>query len=293
MHAVPARLEPRGGSRARSLSAGRARVVTLFCSDIDGTLLNAERTLSARTVAAIRAVIEAGHLFVLCSSRMPASMEILERLYGGTDVPLIAYNGGLVLRRDRSVALDVRIPAEDARHVQVACERLGLHASHFAGDEWHAWGPDKWSARETMVTGVAPGPLNAHEYVASGRVDVAPPHKVMAMGEPAAIDALAADLAERSAIVTYRSKDTYLEIASAACSKGEGLRAVAGALGIDLADTCYFGDNFNDLSAFAVAGTAVAVAGARPEVLAAATVVTEAHVADGVAQYLEQWLAGV
>ena len=46
--------------------------MTLFCCDIDGTLLNSHRTLSERTIAAIRAVREAGHSFVLCSSRMPA-----------------------------------------------------------------------------------------------------------------------------------------------------------------------------------------------------------------------------
>ena len=75
--------------------------MTLFCSDVDGTLLDHRRTLSSRTVAAIRAVREAGHTFVLCSSRMPASLEGLERLCGVEPTPLIAYNGGLVLRADR------------------------------------------------------------------------------------------------------------------------------------------------------------------------------------------------
>ena len=70
--------------------------------------------------------------------------------------------------------------------------------------------------------------------------------------------------------MTYRSKPTYLEIASSACSKGDGLRALAVELGVDLADTVFFGDNHNDVSAFEVAGTAVAVANAVDPALDAA-----------------------
>jgi hypothetical protein len=265
--------------------------MTLFCSDVDGTLLDHRRTLSSRTVAAIRAVREAGHAFVLCSSRMPASLEGLERLCGVEPTPLIAYNGGLVLRADRAVVTDVAITPEDAREAYAVCDRLGLHASFFVGDDWYAWGPDEWTEREATITAVDPSPESAHDYVSSGRVDTHPPHKVMAMGDPALVDELEAALAGREGLVTYRSKPTYLEIANAACSKGDGLRALAGELGIDVADTVFFGDNHNDVSAFAVAGTAVAVSNAVEPALDAATVVTGHHREDGVAAYLEDWLA--
>ncbi|KRF48989.1 hypothetical protein ASH01_04900 [Terrabacter sp. Soil811] len=265
--------------------------MTLFCSDVDGTLLDHRRTLSSRTVAAIRAVREAGHTFVLCSSRMPASLEGLERLCGVEPTPLIAYNGGLVLRADRSVVTDVAITPADARATYAVCERLALHASFFAGDDWYAWGPDEWTEREATITAVDPSPESAHDYVSSGRVDVQPPHKVMAMGVPALVDELEAALTGRAGLVTYRSKATYLEIANAACSKGDGLRALADELGVDVSDTVFFGDNHNDVSAFAVAGTAVAVANAVDPALDAATVVTGHHREDGVAAYLEDWLA--
>jgi len=265
--------------------------MTLFCSDVDGTLLDHRRTLSSRTVAAIRAVREAGHTFVLCSSRMPASLEGLERLCGVEPTPLIAYNGGLVLRADRSVVTDVAITPADARATYAVCERLALHASFFAGDDWYAWGPDEWTEREATITAVDPSPESAHDYVSSGRVDVQPPHKVMAMGDPALVDELEAALTGRAGLVNYRSKATYLEIANAACSKGDGLRALADELGVDVSDTVFFGDNHNDVSAFAVAGTAVAVANAVDPALDAATVVTGHHREDGVAAYLEDWLA--
>ncbi len=265
--------------------------MTLFCSDVDGTLLNRERTLSARTIAAIRAVREAGHTFVFCSSRMPDSLEGLERLAGVPPAPLIAYNGGLVLRPDGSVVADVPIDAGDARLIYDECARRDLHASFFAGSAWYAWGSDEWTDREASITAVPPSPESAHDYAAAGRIETEPPHKVMLMGDPDRIDELEQVLAARRAVVTYRSKTTYLEIANAGCTKGEGLRAVAAEQGVDLADVVFFGDNYNDLPAFAVVGTAVAVANAREPVLAAATVVTGRHHDDGVAAYLEDWLA--
>lgn len=267
--------------------------MALFCSDVDGTLLDHRRTLSDRTVAAIRAVRSAGHTFVLCSSRMPASLEGLERLCGVEPTPLIAYNGGLVLRADRSVVTDVPIAPDDAREAYAVCSRLGLHASFFAGNDWYAWGPDEWTSREATITAVDPSAESAHDYVAHGWVDRRPPHKVMAMGDPALVDELETALAGRAGMVTYRSKPTYLEIANAGCSKGDGLQALAGELGVDLADTVFFGDNHNDVSAFAVAGTAVAVANAVDPALEAATVVTAHHREDGVAEYLETWLASL
>ncbi|MFM6848225.1 MAG: HAD hydrolase family protein, partial [Terrabacter sp.] len=184
----------------------------------------------------------------------------------------------------------VAIAPDDARAAYAVCSRLGLHASFFAGDDWYAWGPDEWTEREATITAVDPSELSAHEYVGSDRVDAQPPHKVMAMGDPALVDELEAALAGLPGVVAYRSKPTYLEIASSACSKGDGLASLAAELGLDLADTVFFGDNHNDVSAFAVAGTAVAVANAVDPALEAASVVTSHHREDGVAEYLEAWL---
>jgi Cof subfamily protein (haloacid dehalogenase superfamily) len=264
--------------------------VTLFCSDIDGTLLGVERTLSDRTIRAIKMITDAGHTFVLCSSRMPASMEQLERLYGGSDSPLIAYNGGVVRTADRRVVLDVPIAPADARLIFEASRALNLHASFYSGDDWFAWADDRWAAREMSNTAVSPHPDSAAEYYGSDRISTTPPHKVMCMGDPDAIDEMEIRLAGISSLVTYRSKDTYLEIASASCSKGDGLRMVALQLGVDLDECYFFGDNYNDLPAFGVVGTSVAVANAKPAVLDAASVITASNHNDGVALFLEEWM---
>jgi Cof subfamily protein (haloacid dehalogenase superfamily) len=265
--------------------------MAVFCSDIDGTLLNAERTLSPRTISAVRNLISEGHTFVLCSSRMPTSMRILEALYEGGDVPLIAYNGGIVLRGDASVALDVPVLPADAADIYETCATLELHASFYSGEEWYSWADDKWTAREVNNTGVSPNPELASQYYNSGQIETTPPHKIMCMGDSSSIDVVEQSLALNANVVTYRSKDTYLEIANAGCSKGAGLVSVAQELGVNLADCYFFGDNYNDLPAFEVVGTSIAVSNAKDDVLAAATFVTSRHHDDGVAQYLEGFLA--
>ena len=264
--------------------------MALFISDIDGTLLNPERTISPTTEAAIRRVITDGHQFVLCSSRPPTSMRILEAIYGGKNAPLIAYNGGLVLNSHGEVALDVPLDPASARQIFDASTDLNLHASFYSGENVFAWADDYWSQREANNTMVQPNPEPASYYAESGLIDEASPHKVMCMGEAHLIDEIENLLATNNGVVTYRAKDTYLEIANSASSKGDGVERAAAELGVDLADVHFFGDNYNDLSAFSVAGISIAVANAREEVLAAADVVTDSNHDDGVANYLnKQW----
>lgn len=264
--------------------------MAMFCTDIDGTLLNPGRSLSQRTINAIRDIRDAGHSFVLCSSRMPESMRILERLYDGANEPLIAYNGGLVLSRSGAVVHDIAINSKHARRIFDYCSDANLHASFFAGENWHVWGNDPWTTREINNTGVSPHPMPSSEYIVSGRVDEKPPHKIMCMGDPILVDGIERLLVAEPGVVTYRSKDTYLEIANSDCSKGHGVKAAAEELGYDKSDCYFFGDNYNDIPAFTAVGTSIAVANGKQAVLNAATVTTGRHHDDGVAAYLETWL---
>ena len=81
-------------------------------------------------------------------------MRALEAIYGGRDVPLIAYNGGYVIDSTGSVVLDVRIDAAVAMEIYQACKRLDLHGSFYSGEDWFVWGDDKWSQREAENTAI-------------------------------------------------------------------------------------------------------------------------------------------
>ena len=102
--------------------------------------------------------------------------------------------------------------------------------------------------------------------------------------------ALVADVVGGTATVTNSSSDALAEISARGVTKATGLARVAAERGLGPADVVYFGDMPNDLAAFdwvrEGGGRAVAMAQAHPDVLAAATDVTDANDADGVAVFL-------
>ncbi|MDT0182506.1 acylneuraminate cytidylyltransferase [Microbacterium sp. ARD31] len=78
---------------------------------------------------------------------------------------------------------------------------------------------------------------------------------------------------ERNAVVRARAEKLQVEAIHGVDDKAGVLRQWAAVRGVDLAETAYLGNDVNDLPAMALVGWPVAVADARPEVVAAARVV--------------------
>jgi len=87
------------------------------------------------------------------------------------------------------------------------------------------------------------------------------------------------------------SNPTYLEITRADVDKAMAVAEYCRTIGIGASDVLAIGDGPNDLAVFAFAGVSVAPANARPEVLAAADIVTASNDEDGVAVYLDRLLS--
>lgn len=219
-------------------------------------------------------------------------MRQLEAQYSKVDGPLVAYNGALVVDASNRVVLDKPIDLESAAAVAALCADIGLHISLYCGTEWYANGNDHWTMREINNTRVSPNELLSLAYVESGGLSSGLPHKMMCMGEEALVDAVSLLVEADPQIVGYRSKPTYLEIAHSGVSKGDGLAWLASDAGVELDQIVFFGDNFNDLPAFEVAGFSVAVGNAKSDVLDSADFVTLTHHEDGVADFLNRWLDG-
>jgi hypothetical protein len=92
--------------------------------------------------------------------------------------------------------------------------------------------------------------------------------------------------------VHSNAADSLLEIAAPGVSKASTLALLAEEAGLGPEDVVAFGDMPNDVPMLRWAGTGVAVGGAHPEALAAAVLVAPACLDDGVAQVIEQLLAG-
>lgn len=266
----------------------------LICSDIDGTLLNADRQLSEETKAAFAAVPDSVRV-VLASSRMPAAMRHLQAELLRLHEPLICYNGGYIISYAENGAFreiaSIVIPLQIAGRI---CDLASdeIHVSLYHKDEWYAPRWDTWTERESRITKVDPVILSNEEVIRQWAAGNKGAHKVMCMGPENEIDKFERQLHDKFSadIHIYRSRPTYLELAPASISKGSGLELLITKMyDFGMAEVIAFGDNYNDVDLLKRSGHGVAVANSREVVLQIADEVTGDSREDGVAAIIRKY----
>ena len=259
-------------------------------TDIDGTLLDKDRGVSAVTKKAVAQLTQRNLPFILISSRMPRAMTHLQADLNISGAPLIAYNGGLVLDARGDVLSSQAIQLTTVNDIAEFATALNLVTMLYHHDEWYVTEREHYALREENNTRTAATVQDLSTTLADWKERQIGAHKVMAMGVPEGIDALVGQLTDAygSRLHLYRSKDDYLEIADAQISKLTGVQTLLEACYPDLtlADCVAFGDNYNDVEMLAGVGLGVAVANAREEVKAVADLHVAGNKEDGVAEGL-------
>jgi Cof subfamily protein (haloacid dehalogenase superfamily) len=257
----------------------------LIASDMDGTLLRWDDTVSDATVDELARWREDGVPVVLATGRPPRWMTRIREVLGhGTAV---CCNGAVLLDLESFEVVDeVMLEPEILRSVTAELRRRQ---------------PDTWFAVEY-------GLEFRHEPVYQPRWDVdapgvaeatleelvaAPVAKLLARHEelsPEEFVAIVDDVIGNRATVTHSSSDALAEISAVGVTKASGLAKVAAQHGVGPEDVVVFGDMPNDIAAFewvrAAGGRAVAMAHAHPDLMAVATDVTGTNDDDGVAEFL-------
>jgi Cof subfamily protein (haloacid dehalogenase superfamily) len=267
----------------------------VVCTDIDGTLLDSRRELSAKTIAIFKN-LPPEVMVVLASSRMPAAMRHLQEQLGVLHHPMICYNGGFLIQyREASpvpeVLDTVTMPLEICAGIIALTRDTTIHTSLYFEDEWYAPVWDQWSEREARITKAEPVVMSLENVLAKWSENRNGAHKVMCMGDEKEIELMEAGLKKSFSedIHIYRSRPTYLELAPRAISKGSALELLLKRKNhSSLAEVIAFGDNYNDIELLRVAGHGVAVANGREEVKAVAAEITADSKLDGVALVLEE-----
>jgi Cof subfamily protein (haloacid dehalogenase superfamily) len=268
--------------------------VRAICTDIDGTLLNKERQLSERTIAVVKSLGK-NFPFILASSRMPSAMRHLQVELGIEHHPLIAYNGGYVIRYTNGkpqIFCSVEIPAEIVLSILKLSGGTTIHNSLYREDEWYAPANDQWTEREEKITKVKSAIADVEAVASAWQRDGKGAHKVMCMGTEAEIHKLELDLRKHHEddIHIYRSRATYLELAPKVISKATGLELILDKLyDFPMKNVLSFGDNYNDTEMLSKSGLGIAVDNAREEVKAIASETTGKSVEDGVASAIEKY----
>ncbi|MFI8778553.1 HAD hydrolase family protein [Brachybacterium paraconglomeratum] len=245
--------------------------------DFDGTL--AESGIVPRAQAeAVLAARAAGHAILLSTGR-PASIVASDvaALFDG----MITSAGGH-LRIGEELLRDVRFPAALARRT---VEVLEAHGAAYALEAPEAlWcsasSADRLKSRRRGVPVPAAGELGRGfaDILEAISVPDDPASvsfaKISVWSSPVPIEQLAAEIgSEVGALPNSISEEDGRgsgELHLAEVDKADGMRLAAEHLGLGIEDTVAVGDGPNDLGMLRAAGTAVAIRGSRPEVLAAA-----------------------
>ncbi|MDP9101124.1 MAG: Cof-type HAD-IIB family hydrolase [Actinomycetota bacterium] len=256
----------------------------LVASDLDGTLVRSDGTVSERARAAIAAVEAAGVPFVMVTGRPPRWMAQVAEDTGHRGVAICA-NGAILYDLHTEQVLQASlIGAAEAGEVVTAL-RAALPDVTFAVEDGQAgFGHEpgyrpRWESGEMRTAPI-------EELYEQGVAKLLVRHEGM---DGAALHAAA--LAVLGALVetSYSSPDGLLEITASGVTKATGLAVLAAQHGVDAADVIAFGDMPNDLPMLLWSGRGVAMANAHPDVKAVADEMTSSNDDDGVAAVLERW----
>ncbi|EGH23039.1 HAD superfamily hydrolase, partial [Pseudomonas amygdali pv. mori str. 301020] len=109
--------------------------VQFLLSDIDGTLLRRDHSLSQANIDSIKRLRDAGVHFSLASSRPPRAMrQVIEAL--GVDLPTVAFNGGTITHPDGSLLVAHRIDPKAVRMCLELFTGQNVAIWVFADDQW-------------------------------------------------------------------------------------------------------------------------------------------------------------
>jgi 5-amino-6-(5-phospho-D-ribitylamino)uracil phosphatase len=291
------------------MPAHRFQILAL---DVDGTLLGPDGTLRPRTLAAVTRAARAGIRPVLCTGRRYRRAWPIARQLE-IDAPLVC-NSGAIIKDPTSDRTVWRADFDGSLSADV----LDLFRSH---DQpavvFTDRGPDE---ADLIVAAYPTGREDFDDYVGQNRehseIDErwclqsslergqGPPERggdslfhICAIGTRADMLAFQAAAHHRIAgrIQTYvqrmlRYSGTMCEILRHDAGKWVAILQLAQLWRVDPAAICAVGDDVNDIPMIRNAGLGVAMGHARPEVIAAADLVTGGHDEDGVAMLVENVL---
>lgn len=267
-------------------------MIKLVATDLDGTLLRADGSVSPRTVAALRAAERAGLVVVFVTGRPTRWLDPVADATGHLGIA-VGSNGAVIydLKTEQVVSTSPLDPDEVrgiGAEIRTAFPEVGFAVEFTEGfaaepEYIHDWAINPERDRRGKLLPAPPiGELDT--------IVTAPVLKLLAKDRGADVDRFLTDvdvLLAGRASVTHSSSIGLLEIGAPGVTKATGLAEVAATHGIRADEVAAIGDMPNDIAMLQWAGTAYAVANAHPAAQAAADAIVGSNEDDAVATLIE------
>jgi Cof subfamily protein (haloacid dehalogenase superfamily) len=261
--------------------------IALVVSDVDGTLVTKDKTLTDGARHAVQRLHDAGIGFTITSSRPPVGMRFLVAPLGIT-LPIGPFNGSSIVDTDLKPISQHLIPVDAVRKSLDVLDQFGVDVWLFTNEDWVIRRDDgKYVPHERHT--IQHDPVYAADFEpyvtqACKIVGASADPELLARCEAAVQKALG------NAALAVRSQTYYLDITPPGQNKGTFVEAMARRLGISSAAVATIGDMQNDLAMFKVSGVSIAMGNATDDVKRQATHVTASNEDDGFAGAVEMIL---
>jgi Cof subfamily protein (haloacid dehalogenase superfamily) len=261
--------------------------ISLVLADVDGTLVTAEKVLTSRARAAVKALQAANIQFAITSGRPPRGMSMLiDPLALRT--PVAGFNGGILVKPDMTVLEQHVLAGDVARRALQVILQGGMDAWVYSGKDWLVRDPDApHVAREEWTVKFAPTVVEDFDRVLDSAVKivgVSDDHDLVARCEMDAQQALG-----RGASAA-RSQPYYLDVTHPDANKGTVVKTLSRLLSVPTGEIATIGDMPNDILMFRNSGLGIAMGNASPDVQAQADKVTASYDDEGFAKAIEEFI---
>ena len=265
----------------------------ILFTDLDGTLLNDQKQISAGNLAAIHMALEHGHKIVISTGRALASAkkqaETLGLIMPGCYI--IAFNGACIYDiHEKKVIFSETIPLDYVYHLFEEAHKLNIHIQTYDDTQVLTESENDDLFRYCHNTGME------YKVISSVRSElIFPPYKVLVIDyqhhEPLVQFQEQIRTWAEGKIDFYFSCNELLEIVAPDISKGNAIIRLCEQLQIPLEATISAGDADNDISMLQTTHTSVVMKNADPHMHAYATYITEQdNNHDGVAEAIYKFM---
>jgi Cof subfamily protein (haloacid dehalogenase superfamily) len=261
--------------------------IALVVSDVDGTLLTKDKTLTDAAKAAARRLHDSGIGFTIVSSRPTIGMDFLIAPLG-IKLPIGAFNGSSIVDPQMNPVEQHLIPVSAVARSLDILNRFGVDIWLFTNDQWLTrngdgeYVPNEKRAIKhdpTIVADFTPHLARACKIVGSSSDP-----NLLVRCEAAVREALGTQA------LAVRSQTYYLDITPPGVDKGTFVQAMARRLGISTDAVATIGDMQNDIAMFRTSGVSFAMGNATDDVKQHATHVTASNEDDGFAKAMDMIL---
>lgn len=252
----------------------------LIVLDLDGTLLNSKKEISAGNLAALKRSREDGALIAFSTARSAGAMR---EYIAAVQPDILISNGGALVERGGEVLFSRQLSAESVRHIIKRCFELSEGRCEITIDTDYGYFWNYKPNCDFTAAGLQCPDNVQHSDFSDFNY---PAYKVTAeveRGEDA--QKIAAEIPDCGTL-SFRG-EIWRRFAHIEATKRNALEHICGCLTIQPKEILAFGDDYNDLEMLEYC-TGVAMGNALPEVKAAAEFVTDTNDRDGVAKYLDK-----